>query len=82
MWAGIVAGLFWDRLRAGPFKDRPQFYKDIAIQFYGPNRPDATVSAAGPDCGVSGPAYPQNPTHRGQARAGPVRARPERDTGE
>jgi len=82
MLAGIVAGLFWDRLRAGPFKDRPQFYKDIAIQFYGPNRPDATVSAAGPDCGVSGPAHPE--TQRTEVRQGPapVRARPERDTGE
>jgi hypothetical protein len=82
MLAGIVAGLFWDRLRAGLFKDRPQFYKNIAIQFYGPNRPDATVSAAGPDCGVSGPAHPPNPTHRGQARAGPGAGPPRTGTGE
>jgi non-heme chloroperoxidase len=34
----------FDGLRAGLVKDRSQFYKDLAIQFYGANRPDATVS--------------------------------------
>ena len=33
-----------DGLRAGLVKDRSQFYKDLAIQFYGANRPDAEVS--------------------------------------
>jgi non-heme chloroperoxidase len=34
----------FDGLRAGLVKDRSQFYKDLAIQFYGANRPVATVS--------------------------------------
>jgi non-heme chloroperoxidase len=33
----------FDSLRAGLFKDRSQFYKDLAIQFYGANRPGAKV---------------------------------------
>lgn len=34
----------FDGLRAGLLKDRSQFYKDLAIQFYGANRPGANVS--------------------------------------
>src|SRR5262245_28993795 len=34
----------FDGLRAGLVKDRSQFYKDLAIQFYGANRPGAEVS--------------------------------------
>ena len=34
----------FDGLRAGLVKDRSQFYRDLAIQFYGANRPDANVS--------------------------------------
>ena len=34
----------FDGLRAGLIKDRSQFYKDLAIQFYGANRPGAKVS--------------------------------------
>jgi non-heme chloroperoxidase len=34
----------FDGLRAGIVKDRSQFYKDLAIQFYGANRAGATVS--------------------------------------
>jgi non-heme chloroperoxidase len=34
----------FDGLGAGLVKDRSQFYKDLAIQFYGANRPGATVS--------------------------------------
>lgn len=34
----------FDGLRAGLVKDRSQFYKDLAIQFYGANRPGAKVS--------------------------------------
>jgi non-heme chloroperoxidase len=34
----------FDGLRAGLAKDRSQFYKDFAIQFYGANRPGAKVS--------------------------------------
>jgi non-heme chloroperoxidase len=34
----------FDALRAGLIKDRSQFYKDLAIQFYGANRPGAKVS--------------------------------------
>ena len=34
----------FDGLRDGVFKDRSQFYKDLAIQFYGANRPGAQVS--------------------------------------
>src|SRR3546814_15748295 len=31
-------------MRSGMMKDRSQFYKDLAIQFYGANRPGAKVS--------------------------------------
>jgi non-heme chloroperoxidase len=34
----------FDALRAGLVKDRSQFYQDLATQFYGANRPGATVS--------------------------------------
>ena len=34
----------FDGLRSGITKDRSQFYKDLAIQFYGANRPGAKVS--------------------------------------
>jgi non-heme chloroperoxidase len=34
----------FDGLRAGLAKDRSQFYKDFAINFYGANRPGAKVS--------------------------------------
>ncbi len=34
----------FDGLRAGLAKDRSQFYKDFAINFYGANRPSAEVS--------------------------------------
>ena len=34
----------FDGLRAALAKDRSQFYKDLAIQFYGANRPEAKVS--------------------------------------
>src|SRR5690606_1659336 len=34
----------FDGLRAGLVKDRSQFYKDLAIQFYGANREGAKVS--------------------------------------
>src|SRR5687768_1052170 len=34
----------FDGLRTGLVKDRSQFYKDLAIQFYGANRPGAKVS--------------------------------------
>jgi non-heme chloroperoxidase len=34
----------FDDLRSGLFKDRSQFYKDLAVQFYGANRPGAKVS--------------------------------------
>jgi non-heme chloroperoxidase len=34
----------FDDLRAGVASDRSQFYKDLAIQFYGANRPGANVS--------------------------------------
>ena len=34
----------FDEIRAGIAKDRSQFYKDLAIQFYGANRPGAKVS--------------------------------------
>jgi non-heme chloroperoxidase len=33
----------FDGLRAGLFKDRSQFYKEFAVQFYGANRPGAKV---------------------------------------
>src|SRR5262245_46703895 len=34
----------FDQIRAGVAGDRSQFYKDLAIQFYGANRPGARVS--------------------------------------
>ena len=34
----------FDELRAGITKDRSQFYKDLAVSFYGANRPGAKVS--------------------------------------
>ena len=34
----------FDSLRSGISKDRSQFYKDLAVPFYGANRPGATVS--------------------------------------
>ena len=34
----------FDGIRAALTKDRSQFYKDLAIQFYGANRPGAKVS--------------------------------------
>ena len=34
----------FDSLRSGLFKDRSQFYKDLAVMFYGANRPGAKVS--------------------------------------
>jgi len=34
----------FDQLRAGVANDRSQFYKDLAVQFYGANRPGAKVS--------------------------------------
>ena len=34
----------FDGLRTGLLKDRSQFYRDLAIQFYGANRPGAKVS--------------------------------------
>ena len=41
--AGVPIGEF-DKLRAGIKADRPQFWKDFAIGFYGANRPGAKVS--------------------------------------
>jgi non-heme chloroperoxidase len=40
---GLAMEVF-DGLRTGVTKDRSQFYKDLAIQFYGANRPGAKVS--------------------------------------
>jgi non-heme chloroperoxidase len=40
---GLALEVF-DGLRAALAKDRSQFYKDLAIQFYGANRPEAKVS--------------------------------------
>lgn len=40
---GLPIGVF-DALRDGLMKDRSQFYKDLAVQFYGANRPGAKVS--------------------------------------
>ena len=34
----------FDAIRAGVMNDRSQFYRDLAIQFYGANRPGAKVS--------------------------------------
>lgn len=41
---GLPMGVF-DDIRAGLAGDRSQFYKDLAVQFYGANRPGAQVSA-------------------------------------
>src|SRR5690606_13519854 len=40
---GLRIGVF-DDLRAGLLRDRSQFYEDLAVQFYGANRPGAEVS--------------------------------------
>lgn len=40
---GLPIELF-DGLRAALFKDRAQFYRDLAVQFYGANRPGSEVS--------------------------------------
>jgi non-heme chloroperoxidase len=40
---GLPIGVF-DGLRSGLTKDRSQFYKDLALMFYGANRPGAKVS--------------------------------------
>jgi non-heme chloroperoxidase len=40
---GLPLAVF-DGLRASLLKDRAQFYRDFALQFYGANRPDAVVS--------------------------------------
>jgi non-heme chloroperoxidase len=40
---GLPLGVF-DAIRAGLVKDRSQFYRDLAIQFHGANRPGAKVS--------------------------------------
>jgi non-heme chloroperoxidase len=40
---GVPIHVF-DEMRAGIVNDRSQFYKDLAIQFYGANRPGANVS--------------------------------------
>jgi non-heme chloroperoxidase len=40
---GLPMELF-DALRAGLVRDRSQFYKDFAVQFFGANRPGAEVS--------------------------------------
>src|SRR5262249_29139585 len=45
--AGNPEGLpveVFDAIRAGVANDRSQFYKDLAVQFYGANRPGAKVS--------------------------------------
>lgn len=40
---GLPMELF-DKLRAGLLKDRSQFYKELAVPFYGANRPEAKIS--------------------------------------
>jgi non-heme chloroperoxidase len=40
---GLPLAVF-DELRSGLFKDRAQFYRDLAPKFYGANRPGAKVS--------------------------------------
>src|SRR5688572_21483845 len=42
---GLPMELF-DGMRVSLARDRSQFYKDLAVQFYGANRPGATVSEA------------------------------------
>jgi non-heme chloroperoxidase len=39
----------FDDLRRGVFQDRSQVYKDLALMFYGANRPGAKVSQGIPD---------------------------------
>jgi non-heme chloroperoxidase len=39
---GLSIDVF-DNLRSGVVKDRSQFYKDLAIPFYGANRPSVKV---------------------------------------
>jgi non-heme chloroperoxidase len=34
----------FDAIRAGVFNDRAQYYRNLAVQFYGANRPGANVS--------------------------------------
>src|SRR5436305_28492 len=43
--AGTPREVF-DGIRAGVASNRPQFYKDLTLPFYGYNRPDAKVSEA------------------------------------
>jgi non-heme chloroperoxidase len=40
---GLPIAVF-DRIRAGVLADRSQFFKDLAVTFYGSNRPGSTVS--------------------------------------
>ena len=40
---GLPMSVF-DGLRAGLVADRSQFYRDVSMQFYGYNKPDAKVS--------------------------------------
>ncbi|HWH72203.1 MAG TPA: alpha/beta hydrolase, partial [Candidatus Sulfotelmatobacter sp.] len=40
---GLPMAVF-DKMRSDLFKDRSQFYKDLAVMFYGANRPGAQVS--------------------------------------
>jgi non-heme chloroperoxidase len=40
---GLPLAVF-DGMRAGLFADRSQFYRDLAVKFYGANRPGANVS--------------------------------------
>ncbi len=40
---GLPMAVF-DELRSNLLKDRSQFYRDLAVQFYGANRPDAKIS--------------------------------------
>jgi len=40
---GLPMEIF-DNMRSGMLKDHSQFYKDLAVQFYGANRPGAKVS--------------------------------------
>ena len=40
---GLPIAVF-DNMRSGLYKDRSQFYKDLALMFYGANRPGAKVS--------------------------------------
>ncbi len=40
---GLPIGVF-DQIRTGIVKDRPQFWKDLSLPFYGYNRPGADIS--------------------------------------